>query len=119
METERAVLWRRSKRSHAAGGKLPEQWLVFEVADTGCGIAPEGLQSLFREFVQVSRPGGCMHVRADACLAICAVKLCCAASGSTLTGQSGLAVKLWLGFPEVTMPDQPLCRLLLLRMDRP
>ena len=32
---------------------MPDHWLVFEVADTGCGIAPEGLQSLFKEFVQV------------------------------------------------------------------
>lgn len=32
--------------------RLAEQWLVFEVADTGCGIAPEGLQSLFQQFVQ-------------------------------------------------------------------
>ena len=33
---------------------MPDHWLVFEVADTGCGIAPEGLQSLFKEFVQVT-----------------------------------------------------------------
>lgn len=36
--------------------RLAEQWLVFEVADTGCGIAPEGLQSLFQQFVQVGMP---------------------------------------------------------------
>ena len=36
--------------------KVPQHWLVFEVVDTGCGIAPEGLQSLFKEYVQV-----CLH----------------------------------------------------------
>ena len=40
-------------RSKAQQQKVPDHWLVFEVADTGCGIGPEGLQSLFKEFVQV------------------------------------------------------------------
>ena len=31
-----------------------EQWLVFEVTDTGCGISQRGLASLFTEYVQVS-----------------------------------------------------------------
>ncbi len=31
-----------------------DKWLVFEVADTGCGVAKEGLCSLFKEFVQAS-----------------------------------------------------------------
>ena len=43
-------------RSKAQQPKMPNRWLVFEVADTGCGIAPEGLQSLFKEFVQVRTP---------------------------------------------------------------
>lgn len=30
------------------------QWLFFEVADTGIGIGPKGLKSLFREYVQVA-----------------------------------------------------------------
>ena len=29
------------------------QWLFFEIADTGIGIGPKGLKSLFKEFVQV------------------------------------------------------------------
>lgn len=31
-----------------------DQWLVFEVTDTGCGISQRGLASLFTEYVQVS-----------------------------------------------------------------
>ncbi len=31
-----------------------DQWLVFEVTDTGCGISRRGLASLFTEYVQVS-----------------------------------------------------------------
>lgn len=31
-----------------------DQWLVFEVTDTGCGIRQDGLASLFTEYVQVS-----------------------------------------------------------------
>ena len=31
-----------------------DKWLVFEVADTGCGVAKDGLCSLFKEFVQAS-----------------------------------------------------------------
>ena len=45
-------------RSKAQQQKMPNHWLVFEVADTGCGIAPEGLQSLFKEFVQVRNHQG-------------------------------------------------------------
>ena len=30
-----------------------DQWLVFEVTDTGCGISQHGLGSLFTEYVQV------------------------------------------------------------------
>ena len=29
------------------------EWLVFEVTDTGCGISQRGLASLFTEYVQV------------------------------------------------------------------
>lgn len=29
------------------------KWVFFEVADTGIGIGPKGLKSLFKEFVQV------------------------------------------------------------------
>lgn len=32
-----------------------EEWLVFEVTDTGCGISKQGLASLFTEYVQVSK----------------------------------------------------------------
>lgn len=32
----------------------PDRWLVFEVSDTGCGVARDGLRSLFKEYVQVS-----------------------------------------------------------------
>ena len=39
-----------------AGTSAPGQWLVFEVTDTGCGIAKEGLHALFNDFVQVG-PG--------------------------------------------------------------
>ena len=38
----------------------PERCLVFEVTDTGCGVAKEGLCSLFKEYVQ-ARPL-CRHV---------------------------------------------------------
>lgn len=31
------------------------KWVYFEVADTGVGIGPRGLKSLFKEFVQVQR----------------------------------------------------------------
>lgn len=31
-----------------------QQWLLFEVSDTGCGISPEGLRSLFKDFTQGS-----------------------------------------------------------------
>ena len=41
-----------------AGTSAPGQWLVFEVTDTGCGIAKEGLHALFNDFVQVGS-----HVR--------------------------------------------------------
>lgn len=34
-----------------------EQWLVFEVTDTGCGISQDGLGSLFTEYVQVQSLG--------------------------------------------------------------
>ena len=43
-----------------AGGALRaqhKQWLVFEVADTGCGVAAEGLRRLFKEYVQARRGG--------------------------------------------------------------
>lgn len=30
-----------------------DEWLVFEVTDTGCGISKQGLASLFTEYVQV------------------------------------------------------------------
>jgi signal transduction histidine kinase len=33
----------------------PDRWLVFEVTDTGCGIAKEGLHALFNDYVQ-ARP---------------------------------------------------------------
>lgn len=46
--------------------KVPQHWLVFEVVDTGCGIAPEGLQSLFKEYVQVRYYWG-LHVIPLAC----------------------------------------------------
>jgi len=32
----------------------PDRWLVFEVTDTGCGIAKEGLHALFNDYVQVA-----------------------------------------------------------------
>lgn len=32
-----------------------DQWLVFEVTDTGCGISQRGLETLFKEYVQVQR----------------------------------------------------------------
>ncbi len=33
------------------------KWLIFEVADTGVGVAEDGLRALFKEFIQV-RAGG-------------------------------------------------------------
>ena len=37
-----------------ASGAESDEWLVFEVTDTGCGISQRGLASLFTEYVQVS-----------------------------------------------------------------
>ena len=34
--------------------EVTDQWLLFEVSDTGCGIRPEGLRSLFKDFSQGS-----------------------------------------------------------------
>lgn len=34
-------------------GAESDEWLVFEVTDTGCGISQRGLGSLFTEYVQV------------------------------------------------------------------
>lgn len=47
----------------SGGSSLDEsRWLLFEVMDTGVGIAPEGLKSLFKEYVQVSSgEGRCKH----------------------------------------------------------
>lgn len=43
----------------SGGSSLDEsRWLLFEVMDTGVGIAPEGLKSLFKEYVQVSSGEG-------------------------------------------------------------
>ena len=41
------------KAQSSLDGREAEQWLFFEIADTGVGIAPKGLKALFREFVQV------------------------------------------------------------------
>eukprot|EP00884_Botryococcus_braunii_P011489 jgi/Botrbrau1/20340/Bobra.0006s0013.5 len=41
-----------STSSVKLGEESEGQWLVFEVSDTGCGIAREGLRSLFQEYVQ-------------------------------------------------------------------
>lgn len=38
---------------HADPDGASDQWLVFEVTDTGCGISQHGLGSLFTEYVQV------------------------------------------------------------------
>lgn len=40
-------------------GGESDQWLVFEVTDTGCGISQHGLGSLFTEYVQV---GAAAHI---------------------------------------------------------
>jgi len=53
-----------SSRRRFSGGETVGaalRWLLFEVEDTGCGVAPEGLHGLFKEFVQgtedeMSRP---------------------------------------------------------------
>ena len=37
----------------AADGQEQQHWIVFEVTDTGCGVTQDGLQSLFKEYVQV------------------------------------------------------------------
>ena len=60
-----------------AGTSAPGEWLVFEVTDTGCGIAKEGLHALFNDFVQVhhisggdtcpvGHQGQCCGIHADA-----------------------------------------------------
>ncbi|KAI8475163.1 MAG: hypothetical protein J3K34DRAFT_487042 [Monoraphidium minutum] len=36
----------------AGGGAAAARWLLFEVEDTGCGVGPEGLHGLFKEYVQ-------------------------------------------------------------------
>ena len=41
--------------SQEASTSAPDSWLVFEVTDTGCGIAKEGLHALFNDYVQASR----------------------------------------------------------------
>jgi signal transduction histidine kinase len=43
-------------QQHLHQGQAPshhERWLLFEVMDTGIGIAREGLAALFKEYVQV------------------------------------------------------------------
>lgn len=43
----------RARRS--GGGEYSDastKWLLFEVEDTGCGVGPEGLHGLFKEYVQ-------------------------------------------------------------------
>ena len=38
-----------------------DQWLIFEVTDTGCGISQHALSSLFTEYVQVCHDNICTH----------------------------------------------------------
>ena len=40
--------------SQETSTSAPDGWLVFEVTDTGCGIAKEGLHALFNDYVQAS-----------------------------------------------------------------
>ena len=45
------------RRRGSPGERQPQQWLVFEVADSGCGIGEAGLRSLFKDYVQVRTAG--------------------------------------------------------------
>ena len=40
--------------THTENHAMDQQWLLFEVMDTGCGISPDGLRSLFKDFSQGS-----------------------------------------------------------------
>jgi CheY-like chemotaxis protein len=41
-----------ARSSGGSEGAGQTRWLLFEVEDTGCGIGPEGLHGLFKEYVQ-------------------------------------------------------------------
>lgn len=41
-----------SNYSSSSSGESDRKWLLFEVVDTGVGIAPAGLNTLFKEYVQ-------------------------------------------------------------------
>lgn len=43
------------RRSYGKAAEEQQHWIVFEVTDTGCGVTQDGLQSLFKEYVQVCK----------------------------------------------------------------
>ena len=45
------------RRKASPGERQQQQWLVFEVSDSGCGIGEAGLRSLFKDYVQVRTAG--------------------------------------------------------------
>lgn len=57
--TERGTIslriWKESASVEAVAGADPRSWVIFAISDTGVGIAPEHLSSLFKEFTQVHK----------------------------------------------------------------
>ncbi|BDA48630.1 probable histidine kinase 3 [Coccomyxa sp. Obi] len=84
-----------------------DKWLVFEVADTGCGVAKEGLCSLFKEFVQgtedeMRRP---RHAGGTGLgLSICSKQVAVLGGRIGAVSKPGVGSIFWFTIPMIT-PD--------------
>ncbi|KAK9831531.1 hypothetical protein WJX81_006368 [Elliptochloris bilobata] len=113
----------RGDRGAAVGTGPPgkarhKQWLVFEVADTGCGVAAEGLRSLFKEYVQgtedeMRRPrsrGG-----TGLGLSICSKQVAGLGGHIGAISKPGIGSTFWFTIPLLLPDPPPPCRLPELR----